>query len=85
MHDADLLGEQVGPLSLLDLHQQFDTNCSARIKHKKKFQCVGRLYGSTDALLSFTELAPSFPYRDVQIRRGVDVKEFYDLQAEIGR
>ncbi|KAL0272720.1 UNVERIFIED_CONTAM: hypothetical protein PYX00_005583 [Menopon gallinae] len=31
------------------------------------------------------ELTPSFPYRDVQIRRGVDVKEFYDLQEEIGR
>uniref|UniRef100_A0A1B6C5L4 Protein kinase domain-containing protein n=1 Tax=Clastoptera arizonana TaxID=38151 RepID=A0A1B6C5L4_9HEMI len=31
------------------------------------------------------ELEPSFPYRDVNIRRNVDMKEFYDLEAEIGR
>jgi len=31
------------------------------------------------------ELEPSFPYRDVTIKRGVDVKEYYDLQEEIGR
>ncbi|KAK6626106.1 hypothetical protein RUM43_006411 [Polyplax serrata] len=31
------------------------------------------------------ELEPSFPHRDVKIRKGVDVKEFYDLQSEIGR
>ncbi|XP_034241669.1 caM kinase-like vesicle-associated protein [Thrips palmi] len=31
------------------------------------------------------ELEPSFPYRDVQIKRNTDVKEFYDLQSEIGR
>lgn len=33
----------------------------------------------------FAELEPSFPYRDVQIKRNTDVKEFYDLQTEIGR
>lgn len=32
-----------------------------------------------------SELEPSFPYRDVHIRRNTDVKEFYDLQTEIGR
>jgi len=31
------------------------------------------------------ELEPSFPYRDVIIRRNVDMKEFYDLEEEIGR
>lgn len=31
------------------------------------------------------ELEPSFPYRDVHIKRNTDVKEFYDLQTEIGR
>ncbi|XP_021913524.1 myosin light chain kinase, smooth muscle-like isoform X2 [Zootermopsis nevadensis] len=31
------------------------------------------------------ELEPSFPYRDVTIRRGVDMKELYDLQSELGR
>uniref|UniRef100_A0A1B6LTY6 Protein kinase domain-containing protein n=1 Tax=Graphocephala atropunctata TaxID=36148 RepID=A0A1B6LTY6_9HEMI len=31
------------------------------------------------------ELEPSFPYRDVTIRRNVDMKEFYDLESEIGR
>lgn len=36
-------------------------------------------------LFLFSELEPSFPYRDVVIRRNVDMKEFYDLEAEIGR
>ncbi|XP_071445543.1 uncharacterized protein [Hetaerina americana] len=31
------------------------------------------------------ELEPSFPYRDVEIRRGIDVTELYDMQTEIGR
>jgi hypothetical protein len=31
------------------------------------------------------ELEPSFPYRDVSIRRAVDMKELYDLQSELGR
>lgn len=31
------------------------------------------------------ELEPSFPYRDVQMKRNTDVKESYDLQTEIGR
>lgn len=31
------------------------------------------------------EPEPYFPYKEVKIRRGVDVKEFYDLQSEIGR
>ncbi|KAJ1526052.1 hypothetical protein ONE63_009219 [Megalurothrips usitatus] len=31
------------------------------------------------------ELEPSFPYRDVHIRRNTDVKGSYDLQTEIGR
>ncbi|XP_044727455.1 probable serine/threonine-protein kinase fhkE [Chrysoperla carnea] len=31
------------------------------------------------------ELEPSFPYRDVTIKRGVEAKEFYDLESEIGR
>ncbi|XP_049937668.1 myosin light chain kinase, smooth muscle-like [Schistocerca serialis cubense] len=31
------------------------------------------------------EVEPSFPYRDVQIRRGVDIRDLYDLQEEIGR
>uniref|UniRef100_A0A0A9VX40 Myosin light chain kinase, smooth muscle n=1 Tax=Lygus hesperus TaxID=30085 RepID=A0A0A9VX40_LYGHE len=31
------------------------------------------------------ELEAKFPYRDVQIKRGVDVKAYYDLEAEIGR
>lgn len=31
------------------------------------------------------EIEPSFPYRDVQMRRGIDFKENYDIQSEIGR
>ncbi|KAG8238108.1 hypothetical protein J437_LFUL012719, partial [Ladona fulva] len=30
------------------------------------------------------ELEPSFPYRDVQIRRGEDINQFYEMQSEIG-
>lgn len=36
-------------------------------------------------LIIFLELEPSFPYRDITIRRGVDMKEHYELQSEIGR
>ncbi|PSN43192.1 hypothetical protein C0J52_11305, partial [Blattella germanica] len=35
--------------------------------------------------LFVTEVEPSFPYRDVVIKRGVDMKEQYDLQSELGR
>ncbi|XP_053995200.1 calcium/calmodulin-dependent protein kinase type IV-like [Hylaeus anthracinus] len=31
------------------------------------------------------EIEPSFPYRDVTIRRGVEFKDHYDIQSEIGR
>lgn len=31
------------------------------------------------------EVDPSFPYREVTIKRNTDMKEFYDLQKEIGR
>ncbi|XP_014611049.1 PREDICTED: myosin light chain kinase, smooth muscle-like [Polistes canadensis] len=31
------------------------------------------------------ELEPSFPYRDVRVRRGVEFNEQYDIQSEIGR
>ncbi|XP_065169412.1 myosin light chain kinase, smooth muscle-like [Atheta coriaria] len=31
------------------------------------------------------EVALSFPYRDVQIRKNIDPKDLYDLQEEIGR
>ncbi|KAK4881525.1 hypothetical protein RN001_004844 [Aquatica leii] len=31
------------------------------------------------------EVQLSFPYRDVQIKKGLDPKEFYDLTVEIGR
>ncbi|KAI5732776.1 hypothetical protein M8J76_004016 [Diaphorina citri] len=31
------------------------------------------------------EIEPSFPWRDVVIKRNVDIKEYYDLQSEIGR
>ncbi|XP_070162302.1 uncharacterized protein [Polyergus mexicanus] len=31
------------------------------------------------------EIEPSFPYRDVTIRRGVEFKDDYDIQAELGR
>ena len=31
------------------------------------------------------EVEPSFPCRDVCIRRGVDMKEQYDLKSELGR
>ncbi|KAL5242224.1 hypothetical protein ACI65C_009634 [Semiaphis heraclei] len=31
------------------------------------------------------ELEPSFPFKDITIRRGVDMKEHYELQSEIGR
>ncbi|PNF38614.1 hypothetical protein B7P43_G03962 [Cryptotermes secundus] len=31
------------------------------------------------------EVEPSFPYRNVSIQRGVDMKELYDLQSELGR
>lgn len=33
----------------------------------------------------FLELEPSFPYKDITIRRGIDMKEHYELQSEIGR
>jgi len=33
----------------------------------------------------FSEIEPSFPYRDVTIRRGVEFKDDYDIQAELGR
>nr|XP_031838917.1 calcium-dependent protein kinase 16-like isoform X1 [Nomia melanderi] len=31
------------------------------------------------------EIEPSFPYRDVTVRRGVDFKDHYNIQSEIGR
>nr|XP_033327738.1 calcium/calmodulin-dependent protein kinase cmkA-like [Megalopta genalis] len=31
------------------------------------------------------EIEPSFPYRDVTIRRGIDFKDLYNIQSEIGR
>ncbi|XP_024881641.1 serine/threonine-protein kinase 33-like [Temnothorax curvispinosus] len=31
------------------------------------------------------EIEPSFPYRDVTIRRGVEFKDDYDIQSELGR
>ncbi|OAD52609.1 Myosin light chain kinase, smooth muscle, partial [Eufriesea mexicana] len=31
------------------------------------------------------EVEPSFPYRDVLVRRGVEFKDHYDIQSEIGR
>ncbi|KAL6436396.1 hypothetical protein ACFW04_004724 [Cataglyphis niger] len=31
------------------------------------------------------EIEPSFPYRDVTIRQGVEFKDDYDIQAELGR
>ncbi|XP_066998813.1 myosin light chain kinase, smooth muscle [Anabrus simplex] len=31
------------------------------------------------------EVDPSFPYRDVQMRRGEDMKDYYDLMTELGR
>ncbi|XP_015431987.1 PREDICTED: calcium-dependent protein kinase 4-like [Dufourea novaeangliae] len=31
------------------------------------------------------EIEPSFPYRDVTIRRGVEFKDHYNIQSEIGR
>ncbi|XP_063237985.1 myosin light chain kinase, smooth muscle-like [Bacillus rossius redtenbacheri] len=31
------------------------------------------------------ELEPSFPYREIIMKRGQDVKDFFDLQSEIGR
>nr|XP_012137046.1 PREDICTED: myosin light chain kinase, smooth muscle-like isoform X1 [Megachile rotundata]XP_012137047.1 PREDICTED: myosin light chain kinase, smooth muscle-like isoform X2 [Megachile rotundata] len=31
------------------------------------------------------EVEPSFPYRDVTVRRGVEFKDHYDIQSEIGR
>lgn len=33
----------------------------------------------------FSEIEPSFPYRDVTIRRGVEFKDDYDIQSELGR
>lgn len=32
-----------------------------------------------------SEIEPSFPYRDVTVRRGVEFKDDYDIQAELGR
>ncbi|KYN30816.1 Myosin light chain kinase, smooth muscle [Trachymyrmex septentrionalis] len=31
------------------------------------------------------EIEPSFPYRDVTVRRGVEFKDDYDIQSELGR
>lgn len=36
-------------------------------------------------ILSISELEPSFPYKDVSIRRNFDMKQHYDLEGEIGR
>nr|CAD7441333.1 unnamed protein product [Timema bartmani] len=33
----------------------------------------------------FLEMEPSFPYRDIVIKRGQDVKDLFLLQTEIGR
>lgn len=33
----------------------------------------------------FTEVEPSFPYRNVTVRRGVEFNDHYDIQSEIGR
>lgn len=38
-----------------------------------------------DYTCSFSEIEPSFPYRDVTVRRGVEFKDDYDIQAELGR
>lgn len=35
--------------------------------------------------IMFTEVEPSFPFRDVRVKKNVDVKQYYDLQKEIGR
>jgi len=39
----------------------------------------------TKNALYVSELEPSFPYREVNFRRNVDMKEFYDLEVEVGR
>ncbi|TMW40036.1 hypothetical protein DOY81_014884, partial [Sarcophaga bullata] len=31
------------------------------------------------------ELEPAFPYRDVNIQRGVDANELYEILGEVGR
>ncbi|XP_061932135.1 uncharacterized protein LOC108001692 isoform X2 [Apis cerana] len=33
----------------------------------------------------FQKIEPSFPYRDVTVRRGVEFKDHYDIASEIGR
>lgn len=33
----------------------------------------------------FADIEPQFPYRQVSIKRGEDVKESYELSEEIGR
>lgn len=40
---------------------------------------------SIDESLALSEIEPSFPYRDVTVRRGVEFKDDYDIQAELGR
>lgn len=35
--------------------------------------------------MCFIEIEPSFPYRDVTVRRGVEFKDHYDIASEIGR
>lgn len=34
---------------------------------------------------SFAEPEPQFPYRQVSIKRGEDIKQHYELSEEIGR
>lgn len=31
------------------------------------------------------EIELSFPYRDVKIKKGVDPRDIYDLESELGR
>lgn len=44
----------------------------------RKCQCFVKIY-------IFPEVELSFSYRDVKIKRGVDPKEIYELESEIGR
>lgn len=62
------------------------------LAHFQKLQrsnCDFVIYREKESLqrsrVLFAEIELSFPYRDVVIKRGVDPKQFYELETEIGR
>lgn len=62
-------------------------------RHRTKMLCHGFIFSSKIFEIYFSrreyffvsEIDLAFPYRQVSIKRGEDVKKYYDLSEEIGR